>query len=153
MGTKRSGSATGLTISEVEARFGLTRRVIHSWIAGGLIGPPSRHGPRSLYNEAQVLRIEVIQKLRTQRMGLRAIKRWLLSATRDQVEAIVRPPAPVAPVAPVATTLGPRGDRWERVALLPGLELHVRADAGPLVMRLASEIAERYRTAPGGASD
>jgi DNA-binding transcriptional MerR regulator len=133
----------GLTVSELEAKLGLTRRVIHSWIAGGLIGPPSRRGPRSTYDEAQVLRIEAIQKLRARKMGLAAIKRWLLSATRDQVEALVRPPAPAAPVA---APVGVHGERWERVGLLPGLELHVRSDAGPLVQRLASEIAERYRT-------
>ena len=135
---------TGLTIGELEAKLGLTRRVIHSWIAGGLIGPPSRRGPRSTYDDAQVLRIAAIQKLRAKRMGLPAIKRWLLSATRDQVEALVNPPAP-APAAPAPTALDTHGERWERVALLPGLELHVRADAGALVRRLAGEIAERYR--------
>ncbi|MBK8256435.1 MAG: MerR family transcriptional regulator [Polyangiaceae bacterium] len=35
-------------------------------------------------------------------------------------------------------------ERWERVVLLPGLELHVRADASGLVRRLAAEIHARY---------
>ncbi len=35
-------------------------------------------------------------------------------------------------------------DPWERVVLLPGLELLVRLAAGPLVRRLAAEIREHY---------
>ena len=48
---------TGLTRRELEQKLGLTRRVIHSWIAEGLIKPPSRQGPRSTYSEEQVLAI------------------------------------------------------------------------------------------------
>ena len=36
-------------------------------------------------------------------------------------------------------------ERWERGTLLPGLELLVRADAGPLVARIAREIVANYR--------
>ena len=36
-------------------------------------------------------------------------------------------------------------ERWERATLMPGLELLVRADAGPLVARIAREIVANYR--------
>jgi hypothetical protein len=36
-------------------------------------------------------------------------------------------------------------ERWERATLLPGLELLMRADAGPLVARIAREIVANYR--------
>ena len=145
MGSTRQ--VAGLTRRELEQRFGLTRRVIHSWIEGGLIRPPTRQGPRSTYDEEQVLRVAAIRKMREQRMGLDAIKRWLSSATREQLEALVNPPPAGAPPAPApgpAAVVG--AERWDHIPLLPGLELHVRADAGPLVLRLAAEIAERYRT-------
>jgi DNA-binding transcriptional MerR regulator len=34
--------------------------------------------------------------------------------------------------------------RWEHIELLPGLELHVRLDGGPVLARLAEEIQARY---------
>jgi hypothetical protein len=33
-----------------------------------------------------------------------------------------------------------RGESWERLPLLSGLELHVRSDASPLVRRVVEEI-------------
>jgi hypothetical protein len=34
--------------------------------------------------------------------------------------------------------------RWDRIELLPGLELHLRAGASPLLQRLAREIHAAY---------
>lgn len=50
-------------------------------------------------------------------------------------------PVPAArPAAPAADEVGYPSSTWERVLLLPGLELCVRSDAGALVKRLAEEI-------------
>ena len=46
--------------------------------------------------------------------------------------------------------------RWERIELVTGLELHLRADAPPLLVRLAQEIHAQYgatAAAAGGAGD
>lgn len=38
----------------------------------------------------------------------------------------------------------PVTERWDRVRLAPGLELHVRSDAGPEARRAAREIQSQY---------
>lgn len=43
------------------------------------------------------------------------------------------------------------GTSWEHATLLPGLELHLRADATPLVRRIAAEIVAQYAAFPGAA--
>ena len=141
-----------LSIGELETEIGVPRRVVHSWVARGLLPPPQRRGPRTRYDEATVLRIRAIAALRARRMGLEAIRRWLLTATRDQIEALVRPPPAEPPAAPALEPIASSTDRFERVRLVPGLELHVELGAGPLVRRLAREIVERY-SAPSRAAD
>ncbi|MGK3991341.1 MerR family transcriptional regulator [Sorangium sp. So ce136] len=42
-------------------------------------------------------------------------------------------------------------ERWERLALLPGLELHLRSDATAVVRRIAAEIHARYGALPPDA--
>lgn len=53
------------------------------------------------------------------------------------------PPGEVAPQPPLAPL--PGGSSWERVVLLPGLELAVRSDAAPLVQRIARDLVAQYR--------
>jgi DNA-binding transcriptional MerR regulator len=52
-------------------------------------------------------------------------------------------------VASGALPRGSGGQAWERIELLPGLELHVKSEAGALVQRLAREIREHYGVAGG----
>lgn len=71
-----------------------------------------------------------------------------LSAPPPQPAQVPAPPHQPAPSYPA--------ERWERVVLVPGLELHVRADAGELLRRLAEEIHTRYgvtSAAPAAAMD
>jgi hypothetical protein len=39
-----------------------------------------------------------------------------------------------------------KGEQWERVELVPGLEVHLRSDAGAEAKRIAHEIRSRYAT-------
>jgi hypothetical protein len=41
---------------------------------------------------------------------------------------------------------------WQHVPLLPGLELRIRNDAGPVIHRLAREIAKQYASANAAAA-
>ena len=56
------------------------------------------------------------------------------------------PPPPAAPAAPpVGSASAPgREERWVRVTLVAGLDLMLKAGAGELAIRLASEIRQRY---------
>lgn len=58
--------------------------------------------------------------------------------------ASISAPADPAAVASLPTQTSYPVERWEHVALLPGLTLLVRSDGGALVRRIAEEIHERY---------
>ncbi|HSN97624.1 MAG TPA: MerR family transcriptional regulator [Candidatus Nanopelagicales bacterium] len=61
-------------------------------------------------------------------------------------QSVVEGEAP-QPVSADGTAKAPRAaERWDRIVLVAGLELHVRADAGALIQRLAQEIQAQYGT-------
>ena len=58
-------------------------------------------------------------------------------------------PAPAPPVVPSPDPLSTAADAplWQRVELLPGMELHVVSSASAFVRRIADEVIDRYRAA------
>jgi len=139
-------TATAATYSStaLAQEVGLRASTIHRYLQEGLLPSPPRRGPATVYTEEHLLRLRAIRKMRGANMGLARIKRKLTAMSLDQVRAMVEPPRPPAPAAPAAS-VDPAAERWERATLVPGLELMVRADAGPLVLRLAREILATYR--------
>jgi DNA-binding transcriptional MerR regulator len=188
------------TIKELAETTRLTPRAIRGWIKAGLLPPPEPRGARTVYEQVHVKRILAIKRLRSDLWMIADIRRWLSTASPEDIERIIRradlmvprPAAPVATVAPVvgaappqpaprppastaavsappapaspplaapAAATGPApatppaasptprqpppepsypAERWERVVLHPGLELHVRDE--PALRRLAQEI-------------
>lgn len=138
-------AATSATYSStaLAQAVGLRASTIHRYLQEGLLPSPPRRGPATVYTEEHLLRLRAIRKMRGANLGLARIKRKLTAMSLDEVRAMVEPP-PLAPAAP-APAVDAAMERWERAALVPGLELMVRADAGPLVLRLAREIVATYR--------
>lgn len=138
-------AATAATYSStaLAQAVGLRASTIHRYLQEGLLPSPPRRGPATVYTEEHLLRLRAIRKMRGANLGLARIKRKLTAMSLDEVRAMVEPP-PLAPAAP-APAVDAAMERWERAALVPGLELMVRADAGPLVLRLAREIVATYR--------
>jgi hypothetical protein len=133
-------------IRELSRITGLTVRAIRYYVQLGLVPRPKPRGAATVYTREQLLRLQAIALLRKRdRLRLPLVKRRLSSMTPEQIEQLVTPaaPAPAAPVDPLAN----RGARWDRIELLPGLELAVRTDATTLVRRLASEILGSYGAA------
>jgi len=135
---------------------GITARAIRFYISRGLLPPPEFRGNATRYGREHFLRLLAIRKFRREdRMGLEAIRRRLDSLDPAALEQFA-PPAPAVAqtataglVAPPAATY--KRESWERLALLPGLELLVRADASPLVRRLVQEIHD-HCVGPRGAT-
>jgi hypothetical protein len=112
----------------------------------GLLPRPTPRGVATVYSREQLLRLQAIALMRRrERLHLPVIKRRLSTMTIEQIEQLVTPPAP-SPAPPV-DPLADKGARWDRIELLPGLELNVRTDATTLVRRLASEILAGYGAA------
>jgi hypothetical protein len=82
---------------------------------------PAAHGrgPSATYDHGHLLRLRMVAVLReSERLGIAEIRERLGVLTDDEIAAMLdlrtRPPA----------------DRWRRVTLQPGLELHVREPQG-----------------------
>ncbi len=127
----------GMTMEQLTQKTGVGRAAIYGWVRAGLLPHPGRHGRGARYDAAFVARVERIRELRKQNRLITAIRRGLAQ------EPPPPPPAAVAPVvAPVSSPVP--AEKWERLTLLPGLEVSYRADGGPVLRRLAEEIWRQF---------
>ncbi len=137
----------GLSVVELAARVGVTPRAVRYYVQRGVLPPPEFHGRRTRYDRDHVARLFAIVAMQKERLDLNAIRRRLTTLSRVDLETYLpRPPAPAeATVAPAPTpTLTQAIARWEHVTLLPGVELHVRADVSPAVRKIAQEIVDAW---------
>jgi len=142
MPKKPPPEAAGYTIDAIAKAAGLTVRSARYYFAEDIVQRPTPRGPATRYTDDQLLRLRAVKRLRFDGLRLPAIRQRLRTMSSEEVRAYVDPPAPAPEAAPAEDT---SMERWERATLLPGLELLVRADAGPLVQRMAREIVAAYR--------
>lgn len=151
------------TLRQLLAAAAIAPRTLRSWIQQGIVPAPEFRGPATVYPREALLAATAMRHLRAQGVRHADAAAQVAGASRDRLEAILGiaatpQSAPVASVAPpvaaitasdeggpalAAPTTGPR-ETWHRLALLPGLELHVRDDARAFVQRIADEIVARY---------
>lgn len=137
----------GYSAVELARAAGVSTGTIKHWFAEGLMDKPAFHGRRTTYGREHLVRALAIKKLREHNLLLPEIKRKLAEIPLEELAKEVLPPELAESAAPGA---GERADAaelgraWRRVELMPGLELHVRADAGAVVHRMAVEIREKY---------
>jgi DNA-binding transcriptional MerR regulator len=114
-------------LAELAAATGVSPRTIRYYIAEGLLPPPEGVGPAAVYTAAQRDRLALIATLKGQYLPLRAIAERLRDLDDAGVRAALR--ADRAPGgAPAPTGAADAGERWERITLADGVELHVRVD-------------------------
>lgn len=118
-----------MTIRELAARSGVPARRIRYYVAEGLIAPPIGQGRAAHYRASHLSRLRKIRELRQANLGLEEIKRRL-----------GEPETPDAQRSPASHT-------WRRWEILPGVELHTRADLEPEVAELARLFASLAREA------
>jgi len=134
-------------LDQLLARTGLTARTVRYYIEFGLIPGPEPRGVATVYTHEQLVRLLAITHLRKkEKLRLPAIKRRFKKMSLEQIAALLPPPpAPPEPAAPIALPYA--FARWDHVELIPGLELRVRSDGGPMLRRMAEEIHARYGAA------
>lgn len=136
--------ARTFTLRTLAQAAGVTERTLRHYLTTNVIPRPPARGRGTVYSEEHLWRLRAARRLRLDGASLPDIKRRLSALSLDAVRALVEPPAPAA--VPATTSLSDIAlERWERASLLPGLELMVRADASPVVMRVAREIVAAYR--------
>jgi DNA-binding transcriptional MerR regulator len=134
-----------LSLTELAERVGLTPRGVRAWVAAGVLPRPALHGSATTYGPEHLVRARAAIALRKKGARLGEIARWLAKASPEELATLAPPPARVVdapPPPPPAPTFV--ADRWDRVQLLPGLELAVRADAPEVVRRIAADIVAHY---------
>ncbi|MCC6554843.1 MAG: MerR family transcriptional regulator [Polyangiaceae bacterium] len=128
---------------------GMTPRGVRYYLKRGILPAVEFRGGSTRYGDEHLARLRAIVRLRTEeRLRLTAIKARLAKLSPSEIAALAAgteggaagaavspPPRAASSPAPVAG-----GEVWERIALLPGLELHVRRDAAPVVRRFAAEV-------------
>src|SRR5262249_11557174 len=133
---------TGLLARELAAQVGVTIRTIRYYVAQKLLPRPQLRGTQTRYSREHLLRLLAIQAMQRDGLRLPAIRAKLNACDAAALEQYAPKPtvaersaagtdAAVTLFAPAARTYA--SETWERIALLPGLELFVRADASPLV--------------------
>jgi DNA-binding transcriptional MerR regulator len=136
-------------LDELAREADVPPRTVRYYVQRGLLPPPDFRGSQTTYGPGHLLRLKVVKKLQREHLPLEVIASRLAGASLDELERMLaladdatvvvshRAPEPFAAVRRTATS-------WERIELLPGLELHVRADAPALARRLAPEITSHY---------
>ncbi|HEX6616188.1 MAG TPA: MerR family transcriptional regulator [Gemmatimonadales bacterium] len=135
-------------LTELSDLAGVTPRTVRYYIQQGLLRSPGTPGPGAKYDTAHLDRLRLIRRLQREHLPLAEIRRRLESLTDAEVRRLVEAPEPArssaaeyvrqvlrepsrpsflaAQTAPPGPAAAPDRSQWERIALGPDLELHVR---------------------------
>lgn len=96
-------------------KAGVSRRTIHYYLQRGLLMPPEGEGRGSYYTDAHLQRLKQLQQLSAQGVPLAKIKEHFENgAAVSEVQL------------PYGDEMAPPAERWERVVLADGVELHLK---------------------------
>jgi hypothetical protein len=124
------------------------------WLAEGVLDRVPFRGRATRYSERNLLQAKAARVLIDRGRTVRECAAITSAVSDDELARIIGASAPSAAVPAPAATDGTEPPsaairlavtRYE-LELLPGLSLSLRADASAFVRRIASEIAEKYRT-------
>jgi DNA-binding transcriptional MerR regulator len=161
------------TLTELVHAAGTTVRTVRYYLERRALPPAVLRGLHTTYTEDHLIRLKAIRRLRTvERLQLDAIRKRLATSSIEEIRALTEAPSVERPGVPTVAVppadgsvpatqanpdlsavvireatrgqVGSGGQVWERIELLPGLELHVKRESGALVQRLAREIREQY---------
>ncbi len=150
--SKAAAQVGTYNVRDVAQAVGVPVRRVRFYVEKKLVPPPLSRGAGRVYTEQHVLGLRAIRALREQGLHLEDIRGRLRRATNEELVAMGKP-GDERPREPektdgahdgTATTPRYPAQSWERIELLPGLELHLRSDGGALLARLAEEIHARY---------
>jgi DNA-binding transcriptional MerR regulator len=102
------------TLSDLEHETGVNARTIRYYISEGLLQPAYGRGPSATYDPDHLLRLQLIQKLKDDRLSLRDIKEQLSHLTPEDIAVLLK------------VQMQPQADVWRRYELHPDLEITVR---------------------------
>jgi DNA-binding transcriptional MerR regulator len=161
----------GYPIQKLAEKAGVSVRTIRFYINEGLLAAPPVKGRYSVYNDEYLDRLELIRRLKSSFLPLKEIRDRVTSLSWAEVKQALAQHAQQAPqrqdnergksalsyinnllsTTPAPSRMKtlqpapPQPEAWERLILIPGIELHIRSDASPTSQRLARQIIDYAR--------
>jgi DNA-binding transcriptional MerR regulator len=160
---RRRETAQGeMTARELAAKAGVTLRTLRYYVAERILPPPEFRGVATRYSREHLVALAAIRALQQQTsMPLPVIRQYLKTVAPEEITRLagtflpalapLAPPTTPAVVAPPteAPVESPKEtaqlDTWQRLAVLPGLEVHVHSAVSAELKALARELSERMR--------
>jgi len=160
---KTPAPTTGWLLAELAQLTELPITTVRHYVAHRLVHPGEFRGTLTRYPRRELLRLIAIRRLQAeQNLSLKEISRkmeelgdasleeWLRAgplstavATALGIESAPPPQVQLAP-NPAAALPSASIEHWQRITLLPGLELMLRSDAKPAAVMAAQRICEEY---------
>jgi DNA-binding transcriptional MerR regulator len=155
----------GWSIAELAQLSGVTVRTLRDYVRRGFLRPFEFRGTSTRYPRRALLRLFALLRLRAEtRANLTEIRRKLDAQSDPELEAWLRErglsvavlaalhadsPADSAPSLPAQPTVAVAelGETWQRIEILPGLELLLRSTASPAAKEAARRIYDEYLSA------
>ncbi len=141
---------TDYKLDELAREADVAPRTVRYYVQRGLLPAPAFRGKDTTYNHEHLLRLRAIKRLQQEAMPLDAIQARLALLSLAEIERLAQglpektPQGRGGPYRSPPPTRSFVSERWERILLLPGLELHLRESAGAEARRLADEIQAQY---------
>lgn len=127
--------SAGMRPTNAAARAALSARAVRFYVAAGLLDRPEGKGTAATYGYRHLLQLLAIKIRQREGQTLETIKRELAEQTGDALERrVAQSLAPALAAVPIfSTEADPAPVSWQRVAIVNGVELHVRADLSAAV--------------------
>lgn len=145
--------AATFKLEELAKEAGVSARTVRYYVQRGLLPAPSFKGKDSAYGREHVVRLKAIRRLQERFLPLDAIQEELTRLPWAEIERIAEgrdgiAPRTVVPRVPEIPPPSPRvpspvGERWRRITLAPGLELHVAEGVSDEVRALCERLVSR----------
>lgn len=140
----------GFTAAQLGAQLGVSARTVRYYTAERLLPAPQFRGRATRYLREHLVQLAAIRHLQQgKRLALDTIRQRLARLTGPELEQLafaafpqLAPPQPVPVPATPSTEADLVSVRWQRVTVLPGLEIQLQDGAGDAMRAIANELAK-----------
>jgi Ca-activated chloride channel family protein len=141
-------------LEELARHAGVSPRTVRYYVQRGLLPPPVFRGRDTAYEQEHLIRLHAIRRLQERFLPLDTIQGELDRRSLAELQALADGREETAPVArlalsasrpmPTLQAVERDGEQWQRWVVVPGLELHLSAQASPATRRVAHDLLSEH---------